>query len=207
MPLNVLREHYRCPQRYTVRLPFDLQDAINSLRYERYVDLRQPNNLLRRIARRLYYMFRPAMGVGFRKHLQREYLRGWQEISFPHWPVDRTVECILEYLVMLSLDLGGESEMPFTWFWPDGRSACLILTHDIETERGRDFAEELADIDGSFGMKSSFQIVPEGRYEIPCTFLNALRSRGCELNLHGLNHDGDLFNDRARFLRQVKEIN
>jgi hypothetical protein len=207
MSLDPLTEHYRCPPRYNVCAPFDANELIDNLRFERYMNARQGKSLFRQIVRDFYYIFRPVMGVAFRKHLQRVYLRNWQEIPFPHWPVDRTVECIFEYLVMLALELRAESEMPFVWFWPDGYNGCLILTHDIETEQGRDFAEELADIDASFGMKSSFQIVPEKRYDVPCAFLDALRSRGCEVNLHGLNHDGDLFDNRNLFVERVEKIN
>src|SRR5207248_2411814 len=83
----------------------------------------------------------------------------------------RHVGCIFESLVMLTLKTRGEYEMPFVWFWPHGYEGCVILTHDIETETGRDFALELADIDASFGFKSSFQIVPEERYEVSSAFL------------------------------------
>src|SRR6267142_2981970 len=101
----------------------------------------------------------------------------------------------------------GTRQMPFVWFWPSGYSGCLILTHDVETEAGRDVCAQLADTDASFGMKSSFQIVPEDRYEVTPSFLASLLARGCELNVHGLNHDGQLFRDRKTFLGQVERIN
>jgi hypothetical protein len=37
------------------------------------------------------------------------------------------------------------------------------MTHDLETERGKAFCTELMDIDDSFGIKASFQVVPGGR--------------------------------------------
>jgi hypothetical protein len=63
------------------------------------------------------------------------------------------------------------------------------------------------DIDETFGVKASIQIVPEKRYAVPSSFLDMIRSRGFEINVHGLDHDGNLFNDHARFLQQAKRIN
>ncbi|PYS03988.1 MAG: hypothetical protein DMG16_04030 [Acidobacteria bacterium] len=190
-------------------LPFDPDEVIDNLRCERYMGsaAQGVRGLLLKFAKKSYYTIRPFMPVRFRKHLQRIYLRDWNGISFPSWPVDRTVENIFEELLALSLRSHRVQKIPFVWFWPDGYSACVIVTHDIETEAGRSFATELADLDASFGIKSAFQIVPEERYEVSPAFLDSLRLRGCELNLHGLNHDGQLFRDRKEFLRQIKRIN
>jgi hypothetical protein len=38
-------------------------------------------------------------------------------------------------------------------------------------------------------------------------FLDGLRAKGAEINLHGLNHDGTLFRDRRNFLKQAPGIN
>ena len=67
------------------------------------------------------------------------------------------------------------------------------MTHDVETEAGRKFCSDLMDIDDSFGIKSSFQIVPEGCYQVSDAFLASLRERGFEVAVHDLNHDGHLY--------------
>jgi len=190
-------------------LPFDPDEVIGNLRCERYMEsaAQGVRGVLLAFAKKSYYRVRPFMPVCFRKHLQRIYLRDWDHIAFPNWPVDRTVENIFEELLALSLRSHRVQRIPFVWFWPDGCSSCVIVTHDIETEAGRNFATELADLDAAFGIKSAFQIVPEERYEISPPFLDSLRLRGCEVNLHGLNHDGQLFRDRKEFQRQVKRIN
>lgn len=190
-------------------LPFDPDEVIDNLRCEQYIEsaAQGGRGVLAAFAKKSYYRFRPLMPIRFRKHLQRIYLKDWNHISFPNWPVDRTVENIFEQLLALSLHSHRVQKIPFVWFWPDGYSACVIVTHDIETEAGRNFATELADLDASFGVKSAFQIVPEERYGVSPAFLDSLRLRGCEVNMHGLNHDGQLFRDRKEFLRQVKRIN
>jgi hypothetical protein len=207
MSVDAVRDHFRCPAQYCETASLDVDDVIDNLRLERYAKDGQNQSLSTHIARKIYYVLRPFMSVSFRKHLQRRYLKGWQQITFPHWPVDRTVECIFEASVMLGLELRDMKRMPFVWFWPHGHEGSLILTHDVETEIGRDFAPQLADIDASFGFKSSFQIVPEQRYEVSESFLESLRLRGCEINLHGLNHDGNLFESREIFMESVQKIN
>lgn len=126
----------------SVQLPFDPIRVINNLRYERYVnntahDRRAIN--ANSLVRTLYYMARPLMPVAVRKHLQRRYFRGWDKILFPSWPVDFTVESILEQLLILSMKCRNIQRLPFIWFWPDGAPSCAIVTHDVETSAGRDF--------------------------------------------------------------------
>jgi hypothetical protein len=101
----------------------------------------------------------------------------------------------------------GVEAIPFVWFWPKGARGCLLMTHDVETTAGRDFCAELMDIDESFGIKASFQVVPEERYHVPPEFLDAMRARGFEVVIHDLNHDGKLFGTREEFLRRAAIIN
>jgi hypothetical protein len=81
------------------------------------------------------------------------------------------------------------------------------MTHDIETRLGRNFCDTLMDIDDSFGIKASFQIIPEQRYGVTPDFLGSIRNRGFEVVVHDLNHDGHLYKDRKQFLRRAAEIN
>src|SRR5262249_45208652 len=155
---------------------------------------------------RTYYMFRPYMPVRFRRQLQKLYLKGWHRIPFPTWPVDRTVETILNRMMHLSLESNPAAKIPFIWFWPDGYSGCMMMTHDVETAAGRDFCTKLADVDASFGIRASYQIVPEERYAVPSGFIDSLRATGSEINVHGLNHGPDLFRDHKEFLRQAEHI-
>jgi hypothetical protein len=81
------------------------------------------------------------------------------------------------------------------------------MTHDVETEAGRDFCRNLMDIDDSFAIKASFQVIPESRYEVSPQFLASIQDRGFEVVVHDLNHDGHLFRDREEFLRRAARIN
>ena len=193
----------------TVALPFNPSELIDNLRIERYAN-QDGDGVLSRVERILkdaYYVFRPLMPIQFRKHVQRAHLNGWRDLSFPRWPVDTTVEDLCERLLLLSMKAKSVDRVPFIWFWPDGAESCVAMTHDVETERGRDFCAELMSIDESFGIKASFQVVPEGRYQISEAFIQAIRDRGFEINIQDLNHDGNLFRDRKEFGRRARKIN
>ena len=81
------------------------------------------------------------------------------------------------------------------------------MTHDVETTEGRDFCDTMMDIDDAFGIKSSFQVVPEKRYEVPQDYLDSITKRGFEVAVQDLNHDGRLYNNREQFLERVAKIN
>jgi hypothetical protein len=192
-----------------VCLPFDPGQVINNLQAERYLGGAAEGMGFygRRLVRSSYYMLRPLMSVALRKHLQKLYFHGWQNIPFPAWPVDSTVEQIHERLLTLALQAGNGKPIPFIWFWPDGAPSCTILTHDVETSVGLKRRGELMDLNDSFAIKTSFQLVPEGRYTVSGAVLNDIRSRGFEVNVHDLNHDGHLFQEKTEFLRRAGKIN
>lgn len=193
-----------------IKLPFDPDQVADNLRYERYLSGGMPGNTPlggRGAIRNLYYFFRPILPVPIRKVLQRISLRRQMKNPFPGWPVDRTVDLLFEKLMELALEANGNVPIPFIWFWPAGAKAAFIMTHDVETAKGVRFCPTLMDIDSEFGFRSSFQVVPEERYEVLDSFLQGIKNRGFEVNVHDFNHDGNLFRERKEFLRRVEKIN
>ena len=190
----------------SVHLPFNLDDVVYNLHNERYA-LSESASPLRKIIRRAYYWLRPALGVRVRRYLQRVYFSGWESIPFPHWPVDRSVDRLMERVLALGIKASGGNPLPFIWFWPEGHNSACIVTHDVETATGRDFCSKLMDLDDSCGMKSAFQVIPEKRYEVPAAFLADIRARQFEVNVHDLNHDGLLFSNKQTFMQRVGAIN
>ena len=190
------------------RLLFDPAEVVENLRFERYVNGKSHHvHPLRSSFASIYYFLRPVLPIPLRKHLQRLRLRDWSKLQFPKWPVDRTVDKILERLLLVSLASRGVSRIPFIWFWPDGASSCAIMTHDVETTTGRDYCKSLMDIDARFDIPASFQIIPERRYSVPASYLAGIRDRGFEINVQDLNHDGFLYRSHDEFLRRVDKIN
>ena len=200
----------RANGRLALNLPFDPTAVAESLRRESYLDNRLPaeaNLELKALARKAYYALRPVLPVAVRKHAQRWALRDWDKLAFPAWPVDVTVDGLMNAIFGRLLDVHGIRELPFIWFWPEGHSACAIMTHDVETSVGRDFSSSLMRMEAERGIRSAFEIVPEERYEVPEEYLAEIRAAGCEVCVHGLNHDGRLFLNETIFQERAKKIN
>jgi hypothetical protein len=215
--LSAFAEYTRCPDAFTaldraaLNVTFDPTEAVERLRRERYIDNRLPDEKStldpKAIARKAYYAIRPVLPVAVRKYAQRWALRDWQQLTFPAWPVDVTVERLMSGLFDRLLEICACDELPFIWFWPDGHDACAIMTHDVETAAGRDFSGVLMRMEARHGIRSAFEIVPEERYEVPDSYLDEIRAAGCEVCVHGLNHDGRLFQNERLFRERAKKIN
>lgn len=193
-----------------IRLPFNISNVIQNLRLEQYVKEINPNShgiLHHPFTRKAYYSIREMLPVKVRRYMQRSYFNGWRKLPFPKWPVDFTVDNLHEEYLRLLMEARGVTRVPFIWFWPNGASSTLILTHDVETAVGRDFTPTLMDLDARFGFRSSIQAVPEKRYEVPEEYVAEIRKRGFEFNVHDLNHDGNLYREYDEFLRRVQKIN
>src|SRR5215510_6901534 len=75
---------------HTGCLPFDPAQVIDNLRYERYIDQSGQQRWIERAwLKKIYYLLRPFFPVALRKYFQKVYLRGWETLPFPAWPVDR----------------------------------------------------------------------------------------------------------------------
>jgi peptidoglycan/xylan/chitin deacetylase (PgdA/CDA1 family) len=193
-----------------VHLPFDLTEIIESLRRERYVSGLTPGReklITREWVLKTYYFLRESFPDSVRRRMQRVYFSDWKIRPFPGWPVDFTVDILHDEILALLMKAARAKKVPFIWYWPNGALNCLTLTHDVETSAGRDFAPQLMDLDDSYGFKASFQVIPERRYEVPDEFVEEVRKRGFEFNIHDLNHDGRLYRQREEFLRRAKKIN
>lgn len=186
-------------------LDFDPDEVIDNLRLERYPGCRLVG--FEKALKSVYYQLRPLTGRKVRSFIQRLRAAGGKKNRFPNWPVDTTVESICDALLLSAMQANGIESVPFIWFWPNGAPACIVMTHDVETVVGRNFCAELMDIDDSFGIRSSFQIVPQERYIVPQDFLEQFGERGFEVCVQDLNHDGRLFDDPGAFHARAALIN
>jgi hypothetical protein len=191
-----------------VTLPFDLDEVVDSLRFERYCRGAGHEGLGSSTAvRTVYYLLRPLLTVGVRKYLQRVKLRDWNRIPFPSWPVDTSVDRLVSRVLAYAVESSGAGTMPFIWFWPDGANGAAIVTHDVEAPDGLAFCGQLMDLDDEANLKASFQLVPEVRYQTAPSTFDRLRKRGFEGNIHDLNHDGHLFESYDQFSERSARIN
>ncbi len=90
--------------------------------------------------------------------------------------------------------------------WPEQKKFALVLTHDVDTYRGQDRCERLVRIEEELGFRSSVFFVPE-RYSVSPDLRGYLTSHGFEVGVHGLNHDGKLYNSKGVFKRRAAQIN
>jgi hypothetical protein len=193
-----------------LELPFDLATVVTNLREERYRQSaggRLERLTTARAIQDAYYFLRPLLPVAVRRHLQRIRLSKWRSIAFPQWPVDVSVDGLMRHTVGELLRASGERRFPFIWFWPEGAPSCAVVTHDVEGPTGQAFCDQLMDLDEFFGIRAAFQIVPEERSTLSAELVSHFRERGCEVNLHDLNHDGHLFDNKPKFLERAALIN
>jgi len=140
--------------------------------------------------RKIYFLFKPVIPRRTQLFLRRRYISG-QRLYYQHiWPIDEKAKLA-----------------PQEWNgWPDGKRFALILTHDVETEKGQERCIQLADLEMELGFKSSFNFIAK-QYEISFDCLASLKRKGFEVGLHGLVHNGDLFRSRKIFEDHAIEIN
>jgi hypothetical protein len=184
-------------------MPFHPDEIVETLRLERYVARSDRDLLLHSI----YYLLRPILPKAVRKQLQRIVFRQRLSCSFPHWPIDCTVDRLFERVMGLILQASGHPEIPFIWFWPDGNHSALMMTHDVEQQTGADLCDFLMDLDDAYGIKAAFQLVPEGAYRNFDRLASKIRARRFELNIHDLDHDGRLYEHKQLFQTRASKIN
>jgi hypothetical protein len=95
----------------------------------------------------------------------------------------------LQAFVLRQLAAVAREAVPWIKPWPDGRTWALVLTHDVETERGLLHVDVLCDVERSLGLRSSWNFVPR-RYHVSDDTVRALVDDGFEVGVHGLYHDG-----------------
>ena len=99
------------------------------------------------------------------------------------------------------------SSSPLGWTgWPEGKKFALVLTHDVDTQRGHDRCEMLLNIEKDLGYISSFNFVAK-KYNISDDLFKIIRTNGFEIGVHGLYHDGKYFKTRENFNKRAIEIN
>ena len=157
-------------------------------------------------AKRLYYMLKPVLPRTFTHFLRQLYNPSARAGFQLGWPVEARYAGFQWGVMRQLLIATGKHSLSFMHFWPEGHRFAFVLTHDVETADGQGYVRAVADLEESFGFRSSFNFVPE-RYPLDYHLLQELPGRGFEVGIHGLNHDGKLFSSHAEFTRRVERIN
>ncbi len=90
--------------------------------------------------------------------------------------------------------------------WPENKKFAVVLSHDVDTQRGHDKCRQLMSIEKDLGFRSSFNFVPE-RYKVSQILINEILDNGFGVCVHGLKHDGKLFSSRKEFKKRAVRIN
>jgi len=139
---------------------------------------------------RVFYTIKPLIPRRLQIFLRRKIV-SYKRKKYRHiWPID---------------SIAGKP--PDGWQgWPGSKKFALVLSHDVDTQKGHDKCYQLMDIEESLGFRSCFNIVPE-KYRISRSLIYDLKNRGFEVGVHGLNHDGKLFFSQKIFNQGANRIN
>jgi hypothetical protein len=170
-------------------LPFDPDEVIANLRSERYLHLQRSRPLsLKESERRAYYAVRPLLPRSVQIALRRAFSRVQAHVEFPRWPDESALHDLTDFVLQRVADAAGRP-VPYIAPWPRGRTWAFVLTHDVETDRGRHAIEGVRAVEEAAGYRSAWNFAPE-RYPVPDSLVEHLKAVGCEVGVHGLRHDG-----------------
>ena len=185
------------------RSRFDPDDAIACVQYEHYVPPEPEGKRLKA----LYYFLKPLLPRPAQLALQRwNAAQRLRAVQFPAWPQDDSLTALLGALLADSMREAGVDRVPCVSLWPRGKTWAWTLTHDVDTGLGYANVDALAEVEERRGMRSCWYFVPE-RYPLERQQLDAVRERGHEIGVHGLQHTGKLFSSRAEFEARAPKIN
>lgn len=143
------------------------------------------------LLRRPYYFLKPAIPWVIRLRVRRLIANRLRRKFSDSWPI-----------------LQSAARIPEGWTgWPNGKQFAFVVTHDVEGTRGYERCWKLAQLEKAFGIRSSFNFVPEGEYRVSNSLRADLEQEGSEVGVHDLRHDGTLYRSSKDFREQAQEIN
>jgi|HubBroStandDraft_4_1064222.scaffolds.fasta_scaffold01521_4 glycosyltransferase involved in cell wall biosynthesis/peptidoglycan/xylan/chitin deacetylase (PgdA/CDA1 family) len=139
---------------------------------------------------RIYYLFKPIIPWRVRVAMRRLRGRLKRTSHADVWPIDQKAGAV-----------------PNGWpGWPEGKRFALILTHDVEGSKGLTRVEQLMNLEMKYDFRSSFNFVPEWEYRLPDTLRQTVDGNGFEVGVHGLEHDGKLYDSKVKFASKAVRI-
>ncbi len=156
--------------------------------------------------KRVYYLVKPLLPRRLTRLMRRAYQAAPQPGEESHWPIEPRYAAFLWQVLAGVLRQRPGQQLLIKSLWPEGRRFALVLTHDIESRIGLENVRHVADLEESLGFRSLFNFVPED-YPLDDALMDELRARGFEVGIHGLQHDGRLFESRRGFEKKAVKIN
>lgn len=138
----------------------------------------------------IYYYLRPMSPRWIQIRLRQYCIQRRRDKYSDIWPIDEKATFQSE-----SMDV-----------WPKHKKFALILTHDVEKREGLEKCWPLIELEEKLGFRSSFYFVPE-MYRVSSELMRHLDSKGFEVGVHGLKHDGKLYKSKKIFKERAVKIN
>jgi len=149
-------------------------------------------------AMRAYYCVKGLIPQALRHRLNSVAIRARKPLRFPSWPCESALVEFWRAWLKQGLEIQGAADAWHIGFWPEGAKCCIVLTHDVESRKGFDRMELIADLEEQHGFRSAWNL-PLAQYPIDWQRVARLRARGFEFGAHGLCHDGRLFRSHRDF--------
>ncbi len=142
------------------------------------------------ILNRIFYSVKPLIPRRVQINLRRQIALQKINRNGYKWPIDEKAD-----------------NSPAGWTgWPDQKKFALVLMHDVETQIGYEKCYQLMELEEKLGFRSCFNFVAE-RYQFDTKIIKDLVTRGFNIGVHGLKHDGKLFTSKSRFKKRANSIN
>ncbi len=87
--------------------------------------------------------------------------------------------------------------------WPGEYTASALVTHDVETAAGQHNIPALLEVEEALGIKSCWNFVVS-RYSVDRALIKRLLAAGHEVGVHGVYHDGKLFDSAEQFCERLQ---
>jgi hypothetical protein len=156
-------------------------------------------------AMRAYYRIKGLIPQGLRHRLNSVAIRARTPLEFPRWPCESALVEFWRAWLRQSLELQCTTDAWHIGFWPEGARCCIVLTHDVESLKGFDRMDQIADLEERQGFRSAWNL-PLAQYPIDWARVARLRARGFEFGAHGLCHDGRLFRSQRDFAELAPQL-
>lgn len=180
---------YRCDDG-SILLPFDPDEVMVNYWSERYTQIgpKARGRRLRHLMMVIYYRLRPVLPRRLQIWLRRRFARRQARCTFPRWPVEPGLHDFFD-LMFEMLDEVAREPVPHIAPWPNGYEWTLVLTHDVEKDKGLEALDPVIDVERRLGLRSSWNLVADDYYVAP-ERVRALLDDGFEVGVHGMHHDG-----------------
>jgi len=115
---------------------FDLYEAMRRFYFEDFRGRAAAVSHAGLLARRIYYLARPAIPRRYQLALRRRLAKAQARSRFPAWPVDTTLDDLRSAVMSAAMAAAGRDRVPMLGFWPRRARYGVVLRHDVEGSDG-----------------------------------------------------------------------